>query len=55
MDAGVRYETGSDHSGGVKTCMADGGVRFVKGSVNRMTWRSLGTRESDEVVSSDGS
>ena len=41
------------HSGGVNTCMADGSVRFVKNSINRMTWWGLGTRAGGEVISAD--
>jgi prepilin-type N-terminal cleavage/methylation domain-containing protein/prepilin-type processing-associated H-X9-DG protein len=43
----------SSHPGGVNVCMADGSVRFIKDSVNQMTWWALGTRDGGEVVSSD--
>jgi hypothetical protein len=31
----------------------DGSVRWVKNSINPVTWRALGTRASGEVISSD--
>jgi prepilin-type N-terminal cleavage/methylation domain-containing protein/prepilin-type processing-associated H-X9-DG protein len=43
----------SRHPGGVNMCMADGSVRFIKNSINWMTYRALGTRAGSEVVSSD--
>jgi prepilin-type N-terminal cleavage/methylation domain-containing protein/prepilin-type processing-associated H-X9-DG protein len=43
----------SYHSGGVNALFGDGGVRFVKSTVNGITWRSLGTVQGGEVVSSD--
>jgi hypothetical protein len=33
--------------------MADGSVRFLKNSVNIVTWRAIGTRNGGEVISSD--
>jgi prepilin-type processing-associated H-X9-DG protein len=43
----------SFHPGGVNTLFADGSVRFVKDSIARQTWISLGTRAGGEVISSD--
>jgi prepilin-type N-terminal cleavage/methylation domain-containing protein/prepilin-type processing-associated H-X9-DG protein len=43
----------SNHSGGVNCLMADGSVRFVKGSISLVTWWALGTRSGGEVVSAD--
>ena len=43
----------SNHPGGVNTLFGDGAVRFLKNTVNTTTWRSLGTRNGGEVVSSD--
>jgi prepilin-type N-terminal cleavage/methylation domain-containing protein/prepilin-type processing-associated H-X9-DG protein len=43
----------SRHPGGVNVLMTDGSVRFVKDSVNRTTWWSLGTKEGGETLSSD--
>jgi prepilin-type N-terminal cleavage/methylation domain-containing protein len=44
----------SYHPGGVNTLLGDGGVRFVKSTINGMVWRSLGTVAGGEVVSGDG-
>jgi prepilin-type N-terminal cleavage/methylation domain-containing protein/prepilin-type processing-associated H-X9-DG protein len=43
----------SYHSGGVNCLCCDGSVRFVKNSINWVTWRALGTIASGEVISSD--
>jgi prepilin-type processing-associated H-X9-DG protein len=43
----------SYHPGGVNTLFCDGSVRFIKNSINWVTWRALGTIASGEVVSSD--
>jgi prepilin-type processing-associated H-X9-DG protein len=43
----------SRHSAGVNVSMADGSVRFVKSSVNALTWRAVGTRNGGEVLSGD--
>jgi prepilin-type N-terminal cleavage/methylation domain-containing protein/prepilin-type processing-associated H-X9-DG protein len=43
----------SSHPGGVSALFADGGVRFIKNSINQSTWFALGTRASGEVISSD--
>jgi len=43
----------SHHPGGVNVLMADGSVKFVKDSINMVTWMQLGTRANGEVVSSD--
>jgi prepilin-type N-terminal cleavage/methylation domain-containing protein/prepilin-type processing-associated H-X9-DG protein len=43
----------SYHAGGVNSLFADGGVRFVKSTINGFTWRSLGTVSGGEVISSD--
>jgi prepilin-type processing-associated H-X9-DG protein len=44
---------GSFHSGGVNIGMADGSVKFIKDSVNYVTWWALGSRNQGEVISSD--
>jgi prepilin-type N-terminal cleavage/methylation domain-containing protein/prepilin-type processing-associated H-X9-DG protein len=41
----------SRHPGGVNVAMGDGSVKFIKDSVNLVTWRALGTRAGNEVVS----
>jgi len=43
----------SNHSGGVNCLMADGSVRFVKNTIDRMTWWAVGTKDKGEVVGSD--
>jgi prepilin-type processing-associated H-X9-DG protein len=43
----------SRHPGGVNTLLADGSVRFIKDSVNQLTWWSLGTKAGGEVISAD--
>jgi len=41
----------SYHPGGVNAVFLDGSVRFVKDTIDRATWRALGTRSGQEVVS----
>jgi prepilin-type N-terminal cleavage/methylation domain-containing protein/prepilin-type processing-associated H-X9-DG protein len=55
VTAGRSTITNADsyHPGGANVCMADGSVRFVKNSINPLTWWALGTRAGGEVVSSD--
>jgi prepilin-type N-terminal cleavage/methylation domain-containing protein/prepilin-type processing-associated H-X9-DG protein len=53
MDGSEFAPATSLHSGGVNALMADGSVKFMKDSISRKTWWSLGTRSGDEVVSSD--
>jgi prepilin-type N-terminal cleavage/methylation domain-containing protein/prepilin-type processing-associated H-X9-DG protein len=60
LDCGdVTYFTSSHmaarsyHPGGVNTSFCDGSVKFIKESVNIVTWRALGTRSGGEVVSAD--
>jgi len=43
----------SSHPGGANVLMSDGSTRFIKDSINRTTWWSLGTKDGGEVVSSD--
>jgi prepilin-type processing-associated H-X9-DG protein len=43
----------SRHPGGVNVALMDGSVRFVKNSVNAMTWWALGTKAGGEIISSD--
>jgi prepilin-type N-terminal cleavage/methylation domain-containing protein/prepilin-type processing-associated H-X9-DG protein len=50
---GFSYPASSAHPGGVNCCFGDGSVRFIKNSINRMTWWALGTRGNGEVISSD--
>ena len=43
----------SYHPGGVNVTMADGSVRFIKDTINRITWYALGTKGNGEVISAD--
>jgi prepilin-type N-terminal cleavage/methylation domain-containing protein/prepilin-type processing-associated H-X9-DG protein len=43
----------SRHAGGVNVGLADGSVKFFKTSISLPTWRAVGTRNGNEVVSGD--
>jgi prepilin-type N-terminal cleavage/methylation domain-containing protein/prepilin-type processing-associated H-X9-DG protein len=43
----------SNHPGGVNVLMIDGSVKFIKDTVNQLTWFALSTIDWGEVVSSD--
>jgi prepilin-type processing-associated H-X9-DG protein len=43
----------SYHPGGVNVTFGDGSVRFIKNTINPLTWRALGTKLGGEVVSAD--
>ena len=43
----------SQHPGGVNAGMCDGSVRFIKNAVDKTAWRSLGSMNGSEIVSSD--
>ncbi len=43
----------SFHSGGANFVMGDGSARFIKQSINPVTYRGVGTRAGAEVISSD--
>jgi prepilin-type N-terminal cleavage/methylation domain-containing protein/prepilin-type processing-associated H-X9-DG protein len=40
----------SNHTGGVNVLMSDGSVKFIKNSVQWLTWWALGTRANAEVI-----
>jgi prepilin-type N-terminal cleavage/methylation domain-containing protein len=40
----------SYHSGGVNVLVTDGSVRFIKDSINQLTWWALGTKGNGEVI-----
>jgi prepilin-type N-terminal cleavage/methylation domain-containing protein/prepilin-type processing-associated H-X9-DG protein len=55
-DGGPTYmssRASSNHPGGVNVAFMDGSVKFIKNSVNPVTWRGLATRAGGEVISSD--
>ena len=52
-DFGHLFTPSSAHPGGVNVLFADGSVRFVKTSIAQATWMALGSRNGEEVVSSD--
>jgi len=43
----------SYHPGGVNVLLGDGSARFIKGTIDGMLWRALGTISGGEVVSGD--
>jgi prepilin-type N-terminal cleavage/methylation domain-containing protein/prepilin-type processing-associated H-X9-DG protein len=43
----------SRHPGGVNTAFMDGSVKFIKDSVNPVTWQAISTPKGGEVVSAD--
>jgi prepilin-type N-terminal cleavage/methylation domain-containing protein/prepilin-type processing-associated H-X9-DG protein len=43
----------SYHPGGVNVLLADGSVKFIKDSVNGLTWRAFSTIAGGEVISAD--
>jgi prepilin-type N-terminal cleavage/methylation domain-containing protein/prepilin-type processing-associated H-X9-DG protein len=43
----------SNHPGGANFLFADGSVKFIKSTINQVTYMSLGTRGGGEVVSAD--
>ena len=52
-DSSTFVNATSNHAGGCKVLFADGGVRFIKSSVNMLTWMQIGTKANGEVVSSN--
>jgi prepilin-type N-terminal cleavage/methylation domain-containing protein/prepilin-type processing-associated H-X9-DG protein len=51
---GMEYNgTRSRHAGGVNSLFGDGSVRFIKNSINPLTWVQLGSINGGEVISSD--
>ncbi len=45
--------TRSRHSGGVNSLMGDGSVRFIKNTINPVTWIGLNTVSAGEVIGAD--
>jgi prepilin-type N-terminal cleavage/methylation domain-containing protein/prepilin-type processing-associated H-X9-DG protein len=52
-DGSAYVNATSWHPGGVNVGFGDGSVKFVKNSINMLTWMALGTRANGEVISSD--
>jgi len=52
-DFGHLFTTSSSHPGGVNVLMGDGSVKFMKDSINQLTWMGLASRDGGEVISSD--
>jgi prepilin-type N-terminal cleavage/methylation domain-containing protein/prepilin-type processing-associated H-X9-DG protein len=44
----------SKHPGGVNLLLGDGSVRFIKDTINPVTWSALGSRNGGEIISADG-
>lgn len=49
----VHLPAGSNHTGGVNVCLADGAVRFVTDAVSFATWHAVGTAAGDDSVGPD--
>ncbi len=47
------YSAGSLHPGGANLLFADGHVQFLKETTSPTVWKALGSRDGQEVVSSD--
>ena len=47
------YGAGSPHKGGFNAAMADGSVRFIKNTINPITWKAVITRAGGEVIAAD--
>ena len=52
-DSGFTFGASSAHPGGCNVMMGDGSVKFIKNTINRQTWWSLGTKAGGEVISAD--
>ncbi len=49
--AGIDYNAArSNHPGGVNVAFCDGSVRFIKNTVNLMSWRAVSTKDAGEVI-----
>ena len=46
----VNQSARSYHTGGVHSGLADGSVRFISSNISTVTWNSLGTRATGEVL-----
>jgi len=50
---GALLTASSRHPGGVNAVFCDGSVKFVKSTINYLTWMAVGTIANNEVVSAD--
>ncbi|MGD0039521.1 MAG: DUF1559 domain-containing protein [Isosphaeraceae bacterium] len=53
QDGGCFSGARSRHPGGVNSLFGDGSVRFMKNSINAITWVQLGSIRGGEVISAD--
>jgi prepilin-type N-terminal cleavage/methylation domain-containing protein/prepilin-type processing-associated H-X9-DG protein len=53
QDGGCFSGARSRHPGGVNCLLGDGSVRFIKSSINAMTWVQLGSIRGGEIISAD--
>ena len=53
LDGAWSVGSSSAHPGGANVLMGDGSVRFIKSTIARVTWMSLGTKNGGEVISAD--
>jgi prepilin-type processing-associated H-X9-DG protein len=53
MDHAEIANVSSQHPGGANVLFADGHVQFVKSTVSITTWWAVGTRDNNDLVSSD--
>jgi prepilin-type processing-associated H-X9-DG protein len=55
-DTSISYfhiSASSYHTGGVNLVMADGSVRFVRDSINFVSWQAMGSRSGGEVFTNE--
>jgi prepilin-type N-terminal cleavage/methylation domain-containing protein/prepilin-type processing-associated H-X9-DG protein len=50
---GGAHTASSRHNGGVNVAMVDGSVQFVSDDIDHLVWNAMGTRDGEEIVSSD--
>ncbi len=53
VDLSEYTNANSNHPGGCNALMGDGSVKFIKSTINWMTWWGLGTKAGGEVISAD--
>ena len=53
VSGSVAMAARSRHPGGVNVCFADGSVKFIKNTVNPITYSALSSTKGGEVVSAD--